>query len=356
LPTQGDLLTAPLTAGDDVVSADLENILDLERITVTRSGVVTHLGAVLSADPLGPDVTQPGRFVLYSDNGAGTAPLNLIGRSVEGIATNRLTLRGVRLAIDATEYPAPINLAPGFVWVGLQTGINAGTGQWEVRGDITPGSGVGRTGRAVIYPAAPPSPWTNGGSVAVTFNMAMGLEFTAAASSIEGSVVGEFIVGDGTLVGEPPSINFNESDLFLQGKAFIINILNDLKVVTPGKPKMFLNAKAFTVKGNSAPVFGKSSLILQGKTVQVIEPVVVTMGKPVLLLNAKAFVLQLDSTMNTNKAVLYLLGKAVTAAVAGLVPSVPENVNLVPTVDREIDLIESSPSSLDLVPTVEEYR
>jgi hypothetical protein len=38
------------------------------------------------------------------------------------------------------------------------------------------------------------------------------------------------------------------------------------------------------------------------------------------------------------------------------VPSVPENVNLVPTVDREIDLIESSPSSLDLVPTVEEYR
>ena len=172
-----------------------------------------------------------------------------------------------------------------------------------------------------------------------------------------GAIVGTFIVGDGTLVGESPVVHYATPVLTLQGKAFVVNvILDDFEIVTPLKPTLVLQGKQFVVTSSYVVSVGKPALVLKGKPYSVPIPVQVIIGKPALLLRGKGFSLQVNSSLSVGKPVLYLRGKFLSAAVPGLIPSTPLSLDLVPTTPASVTLVPAVEESRDLVPTVEEFR
>jgi len=171
-----------------------------------------------------------------------------------------------------------------------------------------------------------------------------------------GAVCGTFLVGDGTLCGEPPIPHYDKSSLVLGGETFTTNVYEDFEGVAAGKPSLVLKAKAVTVRGDSTLTAGRPILYLRGKATNGIVPIVVAPGKSVLVLKGMGLSLKLSQSPVVGKAVLYLMGKPTRAQIPGLVVSIPQDVNLVPSAEQSLALVPTVEQSLDLVPTTEEFR
>lgn len=134
MPSQGNLLTIPPGPPPILFAGNIENVIDITKVYVNRVGTVTSLGGWISGDPTGVNVSQPGRFVLYDDDGvpgAASRPLNLICRSIEGIVNGaNPQFRCIALPVDGV----PPTIQPGIYWVGVHTGTVAGSGEWSVHG------------------------------------------------------------------------------------------------------------------------------------------------------------------------------------------------------------------------------
>jgi hypothetical protein len=175
------------------------------------------------------------------------------------------------------------------------------------------------------------------------------------------ATVGQFVVGDGTLVGQTElsaTVTPGKAKLVLTGKTYDALIYTgDFKVAAfTVKPKLLLAGKQTTIFADSTVVSGKSRLLLNGKAFILVIPEFAHMGRSALVLNGEPFALGVGGIVTVGKPTLYLQGKALGAAVPGLTPSVPWDLILTPSVPVEALLVPSVPQSLDLVPTVEEFR
>ena len=172
------------------------------------------------------------------------------------------------------------------------------------------------------------------------------------------SIVGTFVVGDGTRVGETPVFYPAKPQLILTGKQFDVNVFAGDFIVAPipFKPKLTLAGKTVTHVGDSTVLTGKSRLVLAGKAFTTIVPVVLVPGKPSLVLKSKAFVLSLNSSPVVGKPVLVLRGKAYEGHELALLASVPIDIDLIPSLAESLVLTPTSEQNLLLVPTVEEFR
>jgi hypothetical protein len=184
-----------------------------------------------------------------------------------------------------------------------------------------------------------------------------------------GAITGQFVVGDGTLVGQGATTvgTANKPKLVLKGGAFINNIISgDFQVAQFGVgPKLILKGKQASVYDTSvASAPGTPKLILKGQFVIPIVPIFAFAGKSSLVLKGKAVSVNVSSTPIVGKPKLILNGKLYHAGVVALTPTIPLDVALVPTAPEPdgplvvgtLVLVPSVPQTIDLVPTEEEFR
>jgi len=174
----------------------------------------------------------------------------------------------------------------------------------------------------------------------------------------EGAVVGTFVVGDGTLVGQPPQPPFNKAALILKGGAFVTSIfVGQFEIATiTERPKLTLKAKVATTTDESNVVMGKAKLLLNGVPYLTLVPDFAHMGKGKLLLTGKPVALGISGIATVGKGKLILKGKLYHAGEVVLTPAIPQDVLLFPTDRESLVLAAAVPQSLDLVPTVPEFR
>jgi len=175
----------------------------------------------------------------------------------------------------------------------------------------------------------------------------------------EGAVVGTFVVGDGTLVGQPPQPPFNKAALILKGGAFVTSIfVGQFEIATiTERPKLTLKAKVVTTTDESNVVMGKAKLLLNGVPYLTLVPDFAHMGKGKLLLTGKPVALGISAIVTfPGPPRLILKGKLYHAGEIVLTPAIPQDVLLFPTDRESLVLAAAVPQSLDLVPTVPEFR
>lgn len=184
-----------------------------------------------------------------------------------------------------------------------------------------------------------------------------------------GAIAGQFVVGDGTLVGQGATglVPMGKGKLILNGKAFTAATFTGQVEIAQFsvRPRLYLLSKQTTVYGNSTALAQlPPKLILAGKAFTIIVPEFAHMGRSSLVLKGKSFSLITSSTPVMGKPKLILRGKPFHAGVIALTATIPVNVNLVPTAPEPagplvvgtLVLVPSAPQSYDLVPTEEEFR
>jgi hypothetical protein len=192
----------------------------------------------------------------------------------------------------------------------------------------------------------------------------MAVDPRVTVSGWAGSIVGQFKVGDGHLVG-PPRFQPAKARMTLKGQHFSVNVVAMLKQVNPPKARMFLGLVDLQHPRNdySIDVSSKVSptapmLTLRGKGgYRLVTPGRQVTGKPRMTLKGKTFRVNRNMTMRPGKAKLILRGGPITkAGKAGLVPTVPTAKILVPSGVQDRSLVPT-PAYTDglLVPTVEEF-
>lgn len=174
-----------------------------------------------------------------------------------------------------------------------------------------------------------------------------------------GAIVGEFVVGDGTVVG-PPIFQPAKPKLILRGKSLQTFVAADLKQVNPPKARMPLRGEGFQVAASSTVALTPVTapfLILRGKSgLRLVTPGRQVTGKPRLILRGKQVSRVTSMTMQPGRAKLILRGGAITrVGKAGLVPTVPVTEILTPTGAQDFGDLVPTPAYTDdlLVPTVE---
>jgi hypothetical protein len=175
------------------------------------------------------------------------------------------------------------------------------------------------------------------------------------------ATVGQFVVGDGTLVGQTQldaTVVVGKAKLVLNGKAFDASIYTGDFIVAAflNRPKLTLKAGGLSVLSDSSVTLGKSRLLLTGKAFILVIPEFAHMGRSSLVLRGKPFALGVGGIVTVGKPALILRGKHLIASEVGLVPSIPWSLELLPTDMEDLVLAATVPQSLDLVPTVEEFR
>lgn len=175
-------------------------------------------------------------------------------------------------------------------------------------------------------------------------------------SAATGAVVGTFLVGDGTLVGQPPSSAgiAGRPQLVLQGQSF--TLLNYTALAQPGKAVLLLDGKQTDAIGVTVAATAKPVLTLTAKPYSLVIPIIAFPGKAQLLLNGKPTASVISGTAIVGKPQLILTAKVAGAGQVVFLPSQPVTVDLVPTTPQTIDLVATVPATLDLVPTNEEFR
>jgi len=179
------------------------------------------------------------------------------------------------------------------------------------------------------------------------------------ASHLTGSVVGTFVVGDGTKVG---TLGFvaEKPKLTLKGGAFTVRAINDLKVVQVGKAKMTLAAQLVDASGTYVVAFGSPMLTLRAKTFRSVEPTKVSFGTAHLKLKGKSYALIQSTTLAVGKPKLILTGGEIRrVGQVGLIPTAPVPVLLVPTTTDDRDatgiLVPTESEAVILTPTPKVY-
>jgi len=175
------------------------------------------------------------------------------------------------------------------------------------------------------------------------------------------ATVGQFVVGDGTLVGQTSlsaTVTPGKAKLVLTGKAFdaVIYTGDFFVMAFTVKPKLVLAGKQATIFSDSTVVPGKAALVLRGKSTFIVVPEFAHMGRSALVLRAKSFDLAISAIEGMGKPTLILKGKPFGAGEVALVPTIPIEILLTPAVPATVDLVASVPQSYDLVPTVQEFR
>lgn len=173
------------------------------------------------------------------------------------------------------------------------------------------------------------------------------------------AVVGKFVVGDGTLVGQTAlnaTVVVGKPKLVLAGKAFVTQVYADFHQLPMAKSRLVLKGKQTTHAGSSSPVIGKPRLVLTGKQFASVIPVQVYPGKSSLVLRGKSYVLGISAIQSVGKSKLILRGKTFQAEEVALLPTTPVNVDLTPSVPQTLDLVAAMVQTVDLVPTVVEVR
>lgn len=178
------------------------------------------------------------------------------------------------------------------------------------------------------------------------------------ASSIVGSIVGTFKVGDGHKVG-PPLFRPDKPHLTLKGGHYTVNIVAQLKIVYPPKARMKLAAKGYVIAASSTVKFiPNPHVTLRGKTgLRLVTPGRQVTGKPPMTLKGKHYNLNKSTTIQPHKPKLILKGKQINRiGKAGLVPTIPVAEILTPSAPRDEGSLVPSPAYTGLlVPTVEEF-
>ena len=123
--------------------------------------------------------------------------------------------------------------------------------------------------------------------------------------------------------------------------------------VTGGKAKLRLKAKPFTTVFVYAVVYDRATMLLRAKPFRAIEPDHIRPDKPTLRLKGKPFTMRMSQQLAVKKPKLILRGKPIArAGVAGLVPSPPHDLILVPLVCQDKGVLTpTAPKSTLLVPT-----
>lgn len=123
--------------------------------------------------------------------------------------------------------------------------------------------------------------------------------------------------------------------------------------VTVGKAKLRLKAKPFVTIFEYAVIYDRATLLLRAKPFRAIEPDHIRPDKPTLRLKGKPFTLLMSQQLAIKKPKLILRGKPIArAGVAGLVPSPPHSLILVPLVCQDKGVLTpTAPKSTLLVPT-----
>ena len=319
-------------------------------MATTRTVLLFGLAAFLQGSGVGSVTPQLARFAIYSHNAGTDRPQTKLGETLAYSVGRDDPVRG----INPLLLLAPLLLLPDTYWLALQTDQIAGAGKLQARG-LT-GGGRSIIGAPAPYAAGAPANFPAGG-VASTNRLGFGAVYAAQPRSLTGAIVGTFIVGDGTLVGQGPIVPLQDPVLLLRGKAFVTGVFTDLKVAEANKSSLILRGKLVSVTGLSSVVMGDPTLYLLAKSVTARLPTVSVHAKAALILRGKPFTaLQTTSTVNVGKPKLILRGKRVTGAIPGLSASPPVDANLTPTIPGSTDLTPSAPDSIDLVPTREEFR
>lgn len=123
--------------------------------------------------------------------------------------------------------------------------------------------------------------------------------------------------------------------------------------VTVGKAKLRLKAKPFTTIFVYAVVYDRATMLLRAKPFRAIEPDHIRPDKPTLRLKGKPFTMRMTQQLAVGKPKLRLRAKPIArAGVAGLVPSPPHDLILVPLVCQDKGVLTpTAPKSTLLVPT-----
>lgn len=344
MPSAGNLLTIPPGPPLPLYAQSIEDVVDVTRITVTRPGTVTRLGAWISGDPGGANPNQPGRFVLYADDGTTQRPGALLARSVEGTVTGAVPQQVcVSLPIDG----APVHIDPGTYWVGVDVGQAQGTGEWRVHGSAAAGRGIRITG--AIYPATP-NPFPPAGGTVINTTASYGLVFEQDPQNVIGSIVGTFKVGT-RKVGST-TFQLNTSFLRLTGKRTSVFTANDVKIVQVyGKPLLTLKGKTVSAGISQIVQVGRPKLILAGKTISLLAYTPPKIGKGVLILTGKTVEIEVHGIANVGQGVLLLNGKKTQGLIPGLVASPVETVILTPSPIEAVVLPPSVEESVVLQPS-----
>jgi hypothetical protein len=323
VPSQGNLLGLPPPI--PLFDASIENVLDATKITVTRVCTVAEIGGWISGNASGANPNQPGRFVLYTHDVANDRPLNFITRTVEGLVTGATPQEVcVRLPCEG----ALQTIQPGTYWVGVHVGQAAGTGEWRIHGGPNAAfRGIKNTG--VVYPNTP-AVWPAGGTIFAASGAALGFTFIQQPTVLDVKVVGQFLVGTQT-VKDPNNLHFNQPTLILRGHRFEILIAGSIEIVHMGRPTLILRGKATSSSTSGIATMQASKLILRGKPVSGGGIPGVKVGCSVLYLNGVTFSLSVHGIADVNTGILLLLGMATTGRIPGLVPTLPEDILLVPT-------------------------
>lgn len=335
MPSLADI---PLTwpPPNPVVLADSKDQISAVRVALLRPITLLGLTAFVQGSGAGAASTQEGKFAIYSHDAGANRPDVLLEESAPMFVGRDDPIA----APNPAMLLAPLDLDPGIYWVALHLAPIVGQGKWQVRGLNTGGRTILQA--PALYGSGLPDPFPAGGTVSTGRIALAGVG--APRSLALGSIVGTFIVGDGTLVGQQPQIQ--DPQLILNGKAFVPNIFTDWHSAFPGKPSLTLAAKQYTSFSSSTLLPEKPTLLLNGQPFFGIIPVYAHMAKAQLLLLGKTFGLISNVIETPGKPSLILQGKPFHAG----------EVILTPTDFYSIDLIPSVPGSLDLVPTTEEYR
>lgn len=176
------------------------------------------------------------------------------------------------------------------------------------------------------------------------------------ASALVGAVVGGFVVGDGTLVGQttfqPAKVKLN-----LKGKGYITRVVSDLKLNTLShQPDLTLKSKAITVIVSGGATYAAGpKLIARGKPIRLVTPTKTPQGKPRMIERGRPFGVVVSPVIAVGKSRLILRGGRIKkVGRAGMIPSVPQAGLLTPTpAGADADLAPSPAQAETLTPSGE---
>jgi hypothetical protein len=333
-----------------VVLSNSKDTLSAVKVVALRSIHLIGLAAFVEGAGIGSATPQDGRFSVWTHNAGTDRPLALLGVTNPTTIGRDDPLRGIQAALLTT----PLDLVPDIYWIAVHLSTLAGQGKWNMRGLNTGGRSI--IGAPAVYAAGTPATFPAGGVVG-TQRLGIGAVGSVNPTSAAlGAIVGTFIVGDGTLVGQGPAPQLNEPQLILNGKAFVTSVFTDFHQLAMGKPTLILGGKQATTFADSTMVPGKAQLLLQGKAVASVIPNIAYPGKAQLILNGKAVAYGSGGTPIVGKSSLVLTGKKFSASEVALLPTTPINISLVPTTPQTVDLVPTVERLGSMAPTVIESR
>lgn len=179
-------------------------------------------------------------------------------------------------------------------------------------------------------------------------------------TALVGAIVGEFIVGDGTVVG-PPIWTGSKPHLILAGKSFTTHVIaGNVYTVYLAKARLKLAGRGYDLDVSSSITLTPATaplLNLRGKSYVVILPTQVHLAKASMTLAGKHFNRVTSYVLPVGKSHLILKGKQINrVGRAGLIPTAPVTIILTPTTPHADTGLVPSPAYTELlVPTAEKF-